>query len=107
MKPRLLPIVACALSLACATFAFAADAGLGPDHAAADREPVRLHRGAELAGGRVEGDDGKRVRRSQRQPVAGRLGGVDQGRERKQGQGKDGADHEGSSGVSRRSATAR
>ena len=35
-----------------------ADAGLGPRHDGSDREPVRLHGHAHLAGGRVARDDG-------------------------------------------------
>ena len=39
------------------------DAGLGPRHRAADRELVRLHRDADVAGHRIARDDRERVRR--------------------------------------------
>src|SRR5215813_15529696 len=35
------------------------DAGLGPEHAVADREDARLHSPSDLAGVRVEAEDGK------------------------------------------------
>ena len=51
-----------------------ADAGLGPRDDRADREPVRLHRHAHLAGGGIARDDGERVR--QRAGLAGDVGGL-------------------------------
>ena len=40
-----------------------ADAGLGPQHAVADREHPRLHRAADLAGGRIEAENRERRHR--------------------------------------------
>jgi hypothetical protein len=43
-----------------------ADAGRGPRHRRPDREPVRLHRDAEVAGGGIARDDRVGVRRAAR-----------------------------------------